>query len=426
MNKYKKHILANGLRVILVPQTDTKAVTALVLFKVGSRNEQARINGISHFIEHMMFKGTVKRPNTIDISRTLDGVGAEYNAFTGKDMTGYYIKTAADKIELSLDMLSDMLMNSKFAAKELERERGVIIEEINMYEDNPRINIENDFDSLVFKGSPLALTVLGPKKVISSVIRSDFIKYMQQYYSAENMVIAIAGYMNEAKIKKLGEKYFSRFSTDNKRSKLMNNYSQQNSTRVKFTDKKTEQAHLMLGFPAFSDTDKQQPVLKLLSTILGGGMSSRLFIEARERRGLCYFIRSEVNKYEDTGNLVIRAGLDIKRLEQAVDVILKQLKKLKTDLVNAAELKKAKEYIKGTTILGLEDSEAQAGWYARECLFKDQISTPAQKLKKIQAVKASDIQKVAQALFQSDKLNLAVIGPIKSVSADKIKKNLKI
>jgi predicted Zn-dependent peptidase len=437
MNKYSLHTLTNGLQVMLVPNKSTQAVTVLVLIKVGSRQESASLNGAAHFVEHMMFKGTKKRPQPVDIPVELEGVGADYNAFTGKEYTGYYIKLAADKLELALDILSDMMLTSKFSSSELERERGVILEEINMYEDSPRATVDNLYESLVYQGHSLARPISGPKKVIRSISRAELLKYKNEFYYGANSVVAVAGNIENTRLRqgsgaasknnktiKLVEKYFKQFNSSKTEKPIINFKNKQNSSRVKIKNKKTEQIHLALGFPSFADEDPKSRAAKLLSVILGGGMSSRLFIEAREKRGLCYSIFSTATTYEDTGDFMIKAGLDSARLEPAIKLILSELKKLKTKQVTAGELKKAKEYIKGTSILSLEDSEAQAGFYAREVIFGEKILTPAQKLNQIDKVTSQQIRSVASEIFQQSKLNLALIGPFKSSYKAKLERLL--
>jgi len=423
MNKYSLHTLKNGLRVVLVPNNNTQAVTVLVLVKVGSRQEPADLNGVAHFVEHMMFKGTKKRPRPVDIPRELEGVGAEYNAFTGKEYTGYYIKLASDKLELALDILSDMLLTSKFSASELKRERGVILEEINMYEDNPRATVDNLYEALVYQGHSLARPISGPKKVIRKITRTELVQYKQNFYYGANSVVVVAGNIN-LKLQKsknhrnyntleLVGKYFTKYNSKKTEKSIINFQNKQASPRIKIKNKKTEQIHLAMGFPSFADEDLRSKAAKVLSVILGGGMSSRLFIEAREKRGLCYNILATATTYEDTGDFMIKAGLDSSRLEPAIKLILEQLKKIKKILVGQNELIKAKEYIKGASVLSLEDAEVQAGFYAREVIFGERILTPAAKLKQIEKITSQQVKAVANEIFQPSKLNLALIGPLK-------------
>lgn len=405
--------LPNGLRVLTVPLHDTKAVTVFVFAKVGSRHETRAVNGISHFIEHMMFKGTKKRPQTAIIARELDGVGAAYNAFTSKDWTGYYVKLTHEKTELALDLVSDILRNSTFPKAEIEKERGAVIEEINMYDDNPMMSIDDLFERHVFGDHPVGWNIAGPREVIKTVTRETMIRYRDQYYHAGNMLVVVAGHL-PADINKRILRHFGsvrrRASTPTAKPYL----APKAGPVVTVKTKTVEQTQIGLGTRAFSYTDKRQPALQLLSTILGGGMSSRLFIKVRERRGLCYSIHSSTSPYEDTGAFMIQAGLDNRRLAIALKVIVGELRRLKTTLIPAAELQRAKDQISGRTLIGFEDSDALATWYGRQALFYPKVSSPEEALKKIQAVTAKDIQAVAKQLFTPANLRLAIIGPMKT------------
>lgn len=414
----KTKIYPNGLKLVVTPLANTEAVTLLILVKVGSRYESAKINGVSHFVEHLMFKGTKKRPSTLLISQELDSVGAEYNAFTSKDYTGYYIKVDSLKIDLAVDMLTDMLMNSTFSAEEIERERGVIIEEIKMYEDNPLMYIEDVFEETMFGADqPLGRHIAGPKEIIAKVTRKEIINYRDNYYVPNNMVVSVAGKVNVAKLEKLLK--ISGFLSQPKFKKLKKFLPAKvigNKPKIQLVKRKTEQIQLCLGFPAYSYTDKNLPALNLLSVILGGNMSSRLFIEVRERRGLAYFVRSNISSYEDTGVWYIHAGLDPERFSDALRVILSELLKVRDELVTAEELKKAKQFVRGKLVLQMEDSDAQAQWYGRSWMFKGKIIDPEKELKRLEKVTVQDILKVTKALIASKRLSVAVIGPLKNDS----------
>ncbi|PIY96967.1 MAG: hypothetical protein COY66_02235 [Candidatus Kerfeldbacteria bacterium CG_4_10_14_0_8_um_filter_42_10] len=412
MLPYYKKTFPNGLKAIVAPLKDTKTITLLVLVKVGSRHEPQNLNGVSHFIEHMMFKGTVKRPTTLQISKELDGVGAECNAFTQKDQTGYHIKVNHEKKKLAFDVLSDMLKNSLFDPKELNRERGVIEEEINMYKDNPQSYVDSLFEELLYgKDNRLGQLISGPKAVIRKVTRSQMMRYKKKYYHPRNMLVVISGKINPQEGFRLIEKHFNWERTKDKASSFSKVKVIQNAPRAKVEYKKTEQVQLCLGFPAYSYFHKDLEALYLLNIILGGNMSSRLFINIRERQGLCYFIRSSANIYEDIGNFVIQSGLDRRRISQAIVRILEEIKKIKQTAVSSEELDKAKEYLKGRLTLEMEDSEQIAGWYGIQQLLTGKTLTLEQKLRKIQKVKIGDIQRVAKDIFQTSKINLALIGP---------------
>ncbi len=410
---FQKKVLKNGLRLITAPINGTEAATVLVLCKVGSRHETKEQNGVSHFIEHMMFKGTKRRPETIDISRDLDSVGAEYNAFTSRDHTGYYIKIEQDKIELALDMLSDMLCNSKFDEKEIKRESGVISEEIKMYEDNPIMFIEDLLEQTMFGDHPLGRKISGDVATVKSFKRSMMLEYRDKFYQPNNTVLALAGKFDDKAVA-LAEKYFGGAGVKVKPSfKKFDFKKEEAGPKLKVQFKETEQVQLAIGFPGFSYLDPELYALQLLSIILGGYMSSRLFISIREKRGLCYFIKSFVNVYEDTGGLVIQSGLDKTRITSAVGAIFEELDKVSRKGVTEEELGRAKECIKGRLVLALEDSSQVADWYAKQDLLIGEILTPEEKLKKVFAVTTNDIKKIAKEVMQKKNMTVAVIGPFK-------------
>jgi predicted Zn-dependent peptidase len=408
---YQKRILANGLTVITAPLRETQTVTALLLVRAGARYEHKKNNGISHFLEHMMFKGTTKRPSTLVLSRELDSVGADYNAFTAKDHTGYYIKVNAEKLELALDLLSDMIFNSTFAAGEIKREKGVIIEEINMYNDNPLMSIEDRVEELIFFGQKLASWPGGTKKSVQGLNRADMLAYLNKFYQASNMVLTLAGKLSTRDLKMV-DKYFGLAPAKKRQIKILPFVSRQKAARNKTVIKETDQLQIALGWPAFGYQQEASHAAYLLATILGGNMSSRLFTEVREKRGLAYYVRAVNNVYEDTGCIVIQAGLDKKRWQEAVTVILEEIKKIKREGVTSEELKRAKEFLKGKLAIDLEDSSHLAEWYGRQELLVGKILQPEERIKKIFKVKKIEIQGVAKKIFSQNKLNLAIIGDL--------------
>lgn len=405
--------LPNKLRVLTIPRQDTKAVTVLVLIKVGSRNEDAKVNGASHFIEHLLFKGTEKRPNTQVISQELDKIGAEYNAFTGKDHTGFYIKVRANKLDFALDMLEDMLFNSKFDKEEIERERGVILEEMNMYEDTPMIYCAEKLEEMMFgANNPLGRLTIGPRSVIKNVSRQQLVDYKDDYYKMNNMVIVVSGKLPKNTTYKIREAFHDKLPKG-KIEAFQKFENTQTSKKVLLNYKKTEQVHLAMGFHGHGYSHKDHPAEVLLSVILGGNMSSRLFINVRERKGLAYFIRTDNATYEDTGALVVQSGLDKNRIYEAITAIIDELKKVKQGGVEKKELKRAQDYLAGRVALDLEDSSALAGWYGKQELLMKEMKTPEEKLREYKAVTPSDIKRVAKRIFQSKNLNLSIIGPYK-------------
>jgi len=409
--EFQRTVLPNGLRLILAPMEAVKSVTALVMVGAGSRYETNLNNGISHFLEHMAFKGTKKRPSAMAISSLIDGIGGEFNAFTSKETTGYYIKSASNHIDLLLDVLSDMLQHSLLDPGEIDKERGVILEEINLYEDTPVRKIGDIYERLLYGDTPMGWDIAGEKAIINKITREDFQAYMQSLYSAHNMTVVVAGGFHSKKVEEYVAKYFgsmARFKTQ-VAPKVVE---KQNKPAVMLKYKKTEQVHIALGVRTFSVHDDRRHALSVLATILGGGMSSRLFHEIREKRGLAYYVRTSSDHYDDVGSLVSTAGVDAKRVDDAIEVIINEYKKFKEGKGEIAEeeIKKAKEYMKGHLILEFEDSRSVAGFYAGQEMLEKKIETLDEAVQKIMAVTVDDIEKVAKHIFTGETLNLAVIG----------------
>jgi len=410
MSEYQRWELPNRLRVITVPMEGISSATVLVLVGAGSRYESKNKAGLSHFLEHMIFKGTQKRPTAFEISSLVDSVGAENNAYTSKDQTGFYIKVDQKHLELAFDVLSDTLLNSLFKTEEIDRERGTIIEEINMYEDTPRFKIDDVFYELLYDQTPLGWSVAGYKETVANIKRKDFLDYTQRFYHGQNMVLAVAGRVNSQDVQTLAEKYFGAFSRG-ERLLPQKIVLAQNQPRVKLFQKKTDQAHLYLGFPAFSFSDPDRYVLNVLHAILGGGMSSRLFIEVRERRGLAYYVHTNVDLFEDTGVFNVAAGLNLNKIDEAVKIVLAELEKIKAGEIKESELARAKEFLQGRMTLSLESSRAMADWYAERELLQGKIETPPEFFKQVEKVTLQDLQRVAKRVFAPKKRNLAIIGP---------------
>jgi len=420
---YKKTTLKNGLRIVTVPMKDTQTATVVVMVGVGSRYESKKEAGLSHFIEHMFFKGTDKRPSTLAIAEELDAIGGEFNAFTSKDRTGYYAKADANHIATALDVVSDMYLNSKIKEEEVEREKGTILQELNMYEDTPRMNVDDVFESLLYKESSLGREIIGYKNTIKSFSRKDFLKYMQKFYVANDTVICVAGKIDEQKIISQIKKYFSGMSKGTKPVFKKVSEKQKNPV-VKIKFKKTDQTHFLLGNRAFHEEHKDRFVLGILATILGGNMSSRLFIEVRERRGLAYSVYVTTEYYKECGYLATKAGVEHKNLEQTIKVIMDEYKKIIANGVSEKELQRSKDFIKGKSVMGLESSDEVAMFFIDQELKKKRISTPQEIFKKIDAVTTRDIMRVARLVFKTETLNLAIIGPHKN--SKKFEKLLKL
>ena len=357
---YQKQTLKNKVRLITAPLKETATATLLVMVRAGSRYENLKNNGVSHFVEHLMFKGTKKRPNTLALSKELDGVGAEYNAFTGKDYTGYYVKCDTRHLSLAIDVLSDMLLHSLFNPQEIQKERGVIIEEINMYEDNPLMYAEDFFEQLMFSANPLGYSIAGSRETVKNLSPLAITSYLKKLYTGKNIVIGLAGNFTPQHLSEIKNKF--NFQLGNKKNTFRPIKIKQSKPRLKLLFKDTEQAQLVLGFPALSYFSKKIYALQLLAVILGGYMSSRLSLEVREKNGLAYFVRSWLNFYEDTGSFLVQSGLDKNRIEAATKLILSQLAKIKKG-VTVEELRRAKENLAGRLAIDLENSSNLSHWH---------------------------------------------------------------
>ena len=409
--KFHRSVLSNGVRVIIVPVLGVESATTLVMYGAGSRYEEKKLNGISHFLEHMAFKGTTNRPSAREISGLIDGIGAEFNAFTGKEYTGYYIKSATEHITLCLDVLSDMLKNLLLDPEEIEREKGVIIEEINLYEDTPVRKIGDIYETLLYGDSPLGMDTGGEPEIIRSIQRDDFVDYIGSLYSAHNMTVVVAGNVHLESMHKEIEKYFG----DVKRFKVkgFDGYKdKQTGPIVMLKHKNTEQAHFALGVRTVGLHDKKDRYpLELLASILGGGMSSRLFYEIREKRGISYYARTSSDHYLDVGYMATYVGADPKRIDEAISVVLEEYAKVAVKgEITEEELTKAKEYTKGHFVLELEDTRSAAIMYASQEILQEELHNPHDVIERIEKVKLEDVYRVAKQYLDTKALSLAVIG----------------
>jgi predicted Zn-dependent peptidase len=410
--KYQLHTLKNGLRIVLIPMPDTRTATVIAMTGTGSRYESAKENGLAHFLEHMFFKGTKKRPSAKAISEELDSVGSQYNAFTAQDRTAYYAKVSSRYLETALDVISDIFVNSTLPSKEIDKERGAIIQEIDMYEDMPMRTVGDVFDELLYgREHPLGRTILGPKENIRAFKRKDFESYHRRHYTPANTVVCVAGSFNEKKVLAKIKKEFGALKHGHPTTALPYSAKKQEKPRVAIREKKTDQTQLMLGVPAYPYLHKDEYALTVLTTILGGGMSSRLFTEVREKRGLAYSIHAWTDKYSDTGAFVVQAGVAHDKLEKTVETILGEFKKIKRTPVTASELKKAKSYIKGAMTLSQETSDEVAGAAASGVIRLGRVRPLEEIFKGIDKVTAADVQRVARDIFKTSQLNLAIIGP---------------
>src|SRR3989338_6091604 len=405
--------LPSGLKIIVEPMTGTKTVTVFVAVNTGSKNESDRERGLSHFLEHMMFKGTIKRPSALAISEELDAVGGEFNAFTDKELTVYYAKVPSHHFATALDVMSDMVLNSKLEAEEIDREKGVIIEEMNMYQDTPMRYVSDIFEELLYGDTPAGRQIICTKDSVRAFGRNNFVAYRQSQYTAPNMAVIVAGDCRSPATKAAVAAAFKKLGAAPARGRSPVKDAQ-TAPAIKVFNKKTDQMHLRLGVRTFGLTDPRRATLGVLSAILGGGMSSRLFINIRERQGLCYYIYADPEFFVDHGYLAIQAGLNSEQVVRAAESIGKELRRLRDEPVPAAELKKAKEYIKGKFLMGLESSDAMAGFLGRQAILLGKIETVAERLKEVEKVTERGIKELAQEIFIPQHLNLAVIGPLEN------------
>ena len=408
---YQKQILNNGITVLTMPMESVETVTALVVVRTGSRHEVPQHSGISHFLEHMAFKGTEKRPSTTAIASLMDSIGAEFNAYTGKEYTGFYVKCLCDKLDLALDVLSDILKNSLIKEEELEREKNVIVEEINMYEDIPTKDINDVFESLVYGQTSLGRKISGTAETVRGIGRSDILRYIQTQYTSQNMVVGIAGkVIGHSSLATSLETFFGNFKIGKENNYQKENFSQ-SQPAIFVKGKKTDQAHFMLGVRALEYNHPDRFALSVLNTILGGSMSSRLWIELRERRGLCYYIHSGTEEYLDNGYWAVGAGVTVSKIEEAVKLAWAEMEKLRDGGVSVEELQRAKDNFKGKMAIVLEDSHNVASAYVHQQVLKKEILEPEEIIKRVEAVTLEDVSRIARDVIKRETFNLAVIGP---------------
>ncbi|MBI3336815.1 insulinase family protein [Candidatus Peregrinibacteria bacterium] len=405
---YSIQTLPSGLRILTAPSDGTKAVTVNIFVGAGSRYEEESERGISHFLEHMFFKGGKKYTSTKDVSITLDGVGGEFNAFTGKEYAGYYVKIASAHLDLACDVLSDMLLYATFPQEEIEKERGVIMEEERMYQDTPMYRAGWDFEILLLGDQPLGWDTIGTEKVIRSVRQKDFQLHKDLLYTVDNAVLVFAGNIQEKTALTLAKQYFA--PIDGKRRRDFLPFKNFGTDHVYLRTKHTEQSHIVLGVPGVSAMDPNYFTQKILAIILGGNMSSRMFLNVREARGLCYYIATDVDNYLDAGSLSTSAGVDTSRLEEAIKAIKHEYLSCAQSGITDEELKRAKEYLKGKITLNLEDSEERAHFFGKQVLLYQTVRDIPEYFAEVDRVSAEQVNALAKKLLRVEELRLVVIG----------------
>jgi predicted Zn-dependent peptidase len=408
--KVKKVTFSSGLEALLVPLKETRTVTVLILVRAGSEYEKKEINGISHFLEHMCFKGTIKRPTSKEISSLMDSLGANFNAFTSQEHTGYFIKVDNRHLDVALDLISDIYQNSLFKEEEIEKEKGVIIEEMNLDEDTPTSQIYDILLKLLYDDQPAGWRVLGEKETIKKIKRQNFLEYIKNNYTADKTLVVVSGRFNEEVVEKHLRDLFKDIN-QNKGLAEQKVKENQKEPAVLIKTKKTDQTHLVLGTRAFDKFDERRYALSLLSVILGQGMSSRLFQKIREEMGAAYYVYSLADLNCDHGFFGVATGVALSKTQEAVKVIMEAFKKMANEAPSEVEVKKAKDYLKGKQALGLESSDEFAFFYGLQYLYYKKTFSLDELYKKIDAVTPQMIMNLAKELFQPKNLNLAILGP---------------
>ena len=411
MGVYERSTLPNGIRVLTAPMPNAQSVSCFVMLAAGSRYETRETSGIAHFAEHMFFKGTERRPRSRDITTEIDSIGGEFNAFTGKEYTGYYVRCAADQRDVAFDVLVDMLRNSKFDPEEIDREKGVIVEEMNMYFDTPRDLIGGVYDRLLYGDQPLGWDIIGSKETVRAATRDTFLDYVGRWYRPERMVVGVGGKVGPGLEQMLTELLGDLEAAPTPRPEPVSLPQNGSGPHVHVHTKASDQAHLCLGVRSYPLEHPDRYALQLLTTILGGGMSSRLFLEVRERRGLAYYVFGLNNSYTDAGSLYAQAGVDINRIDDAIATIAGELKRITDEPVPAEELEKARASAKGRFVLQLESPHGTIMFGIRREVLEGRAIEPQEVLDGLDAVTAEDVQRVAQDVIGRNALHLALIGP---------------
>ncbi len=410
MSVFERTTLSNGLRVLTAPLSHAQSVACYVMLNAGSRFEHDSNRGIAHFAEHMFFKGTEKRPTSRDLSSIVDGIGGEFNAFTSKEYTAYYIRCAGADRDTAFDVLVDMLRHSKFNGEEIEREKGVILEEMNMYFDTPRDYISSVYDTLMYGENPLGWETLGTRETIKAATRETFLDYIGTWYTPVRMVVGVAGMVGDDLLPRL-EELLGDASGNGAGSPPPAQVERSAEPRVHVHHKDSDQAHICLGVPSYPIQHPDRYALQLLATVLGSGMSSRLFLEVRERRGLAYYIYGMNSSYTDAGSLLAQGGVDIARIDEAVSTVVEQFRRIADETVPVDELEKARSFAKGRFVLQTESPNGLLLFGLRREVLEGRAAEPEELLAGLDAVTAEDVQRVAQDIIAGEGLRLAVLGP---------------
>jgi predicted Zn-dependent peptidase len=412
-NREQKFVLSNGVRVLIEEIPHVRSASVGFWVDAGTKDESPANNGISHFIEHMMFKGTAKR-SALDIARSLEDTGGSLNAFTDKENTCYYARVLDDQVSLAIDVLSDMLMNAAMDPAELKREKQVVIEEIKMYEDQPDELVQDMFSEAFWGNHPLGRPIVGTRQTVRATRREDIFAYLDRNYSPDRIIVSIAGNIRTTEVLEQLEATIGQLSRPGE-SRLLTGPECLSNIKVKYKD--IEQVHLCLGTPGLVATDPDRYVLALIDSILGGGMSSRLFQEVREKRGLAYSISSYEIMYAKAGVFGVYAGCSPKHADSVVDLVVEELEKVKADGFTEEELRRAKDQLRGGMLLAMETPRHRMSRMARNELYFGRLISPDEVVADMEAVTLADIQRVASQLFDTRRLTMTVVGPVRKLKA---------
>lgn len=421
--KFNKTTLPNGVRVIVVPLKGNPSTTAMVLTETGSNDESKQENGLSHFLEHMCFKGTARRPSAKHVSQELDALGAYHNAFTSQEVTGYYVKAENRHFPRVLDVLADIYLHPAFPERDVEIERGVIIEEMGMYEDQPQAEVAEDLLALLYGETPAGRRIIGTRENLTRFTREDLVAYHRAHYVAGKTVVVVAGDTTLAQVLREVRKHFGAMPRGKKRKRpaVVEN---QKKPALRVRRKSTNQTHLIVSFRSFAARDKRAPALALLSNILGGGSSSRLHQKLRDELGACYYVGAATEEATDHGIFAVPVGINASRILEVVEVVLAECRALTQELVPEDELQRTKEYLVGKILRGAETSQDLAEYYASNEVLGARLETPRELERLIRKTTAEEVRRVAKAIFKNENLNLAVVGDVESTPA--LKKALRV
>jgi predicted Zn-dependent peptidase len=408
---YKKTILDNGLKIISHHMPDRQSLALGIWINIGGRYETQKNKGISHFLEHLLFKGT-RNYTCRKIKESIEGVGGYLNAFTSEELTCYLVKIPERHLNLALDILSDMVLHPVLSAQEMTKERTVILEEIKMYKDQPHSYVYELLDELLWPRQPLGSPIIGSAETVNGMTREEILYFKQSHYTASNIVVSAAGSFDYERLNKSVANKFSCLKKE-RQNAFVAVREAQDKPNLKLFPKETEQTHMAMGFHGFRRDHRLKHAMGMLHVVLGANMSSRLFNEIREKRGLAYEIGTQVKRYKDTGAFVVHAGIDNRKVPETTRLILKELQKCKAKKVTDSEFKRAKEFYLGQLMLALEDTMDHMLWIGESTAALDRTYSLGDIIKEVNKVKLNDIREVANQVFCDDKLNLALIGPVK-------------